>query len=58
MFAGRSEICINVPVKHLQHIGIIWDCSFPGSDLFSFLVTRGTEKTAKFWFTRGNQYAG
>ena len=57
MFAGRSEIFINVTVNHLQHIEIIWVCSFPGADLLRFLVTRGTEKTAKFWFARGSQYA-
>ena len=37
MFVGCSEIRINVIVKHVQHVGIIWACSLPGAELLSFL---------------------
>ena len=33
MFVDCSEISINVIVKHVQHVGIIWACSLPGMDL-------------------------
>ena len=47
MFVGCSEIRINVIVKHVQHVGIIWACSLPGMDLLlSFSVPGGTEKVA------------
>ena len=52
MFAGCSEISVNVIVEHVQHVGIIWACSLPGVDLLSFLVPGGIERTAGFWFAR------
>ena len=47
MFVNCSEISINVIVKHVQHVGIIWACSLPGMDLLlSFSVPGETEKIA------------
>ena len=47
MFADCSKISINVIVKHVQHVGIIWACSLPGMDLLlSFSVSGGTEEIA------------
>ena len=43
MFAGCSKISINVTVKHVQHVEIIWARSLPGVDLLRFLVTVETE---------------
>ena len=52
MFVAYSEIFINVTVKRVQHVGIIWACSLPWADLLNFSVLEGTEKIAGFWFTR------
>ena len=47
MFVDCSEISINVIVKLVQHVGIIWACILSGIDLLlSFSVPGGTEKTA------------
>ena len=52
MFAGCSEISINVIVKHAQHVGIISACSLPWADLVGFSVSHGTEKIYGLWFAR------
>ena len=52
MFVGCSEISINVVVKHVQHVGIIWACSQPWVDLSNFSVPEWTEKIAVLWFPR------
>ena len=44
MFVGCSEIRINVIVKHVQHVGIIWTCSLPGAELLSFSVPWGQKE--------------
>ena len=45
MFVECSEISINVIVKHVQHVGIVWACSLPGMNLLlSFSVPGQTEK--------------
>ena len=47
MFVDCSEISVNVIVKLVKHVGIIWACSLPGMDLLlSFSVPGGTEKIA------------
>ena len=52
MFVACSEISINVIVKHVQHVGIVWACSLPWVDLLNFSVLEGTEKIARLWYTR------
>ena len=58
MFADCSEISINVIVKHLQHVGIIWTCSLPGMGLLSFSVPGGTEKLRGCGLLEEDQYLG
>ena len=52
MFVACSEISINVIVKHVQHVRIVWACSLPWVDLLNFSVLEGTEKIARLWYTR------
>ena len=47
MFVNCSEISINVIVKHVQHVEIIWSCSSPWDGLiFKFFSAWGIEKIA------------
>ena len=50
MFVGCLELSINITVKHVQHVGVILNCSLPRVDLLSFLVPEGTKKFAWLWF--------
>ena len=56
MFVGCSEIGINVIVKHVQHIGIIWAFCLPGGLVTFFSAWR--DKIPGLWFARRNQYPG
>ena len=64
MLVDCSEININVIVKRVQHVWIIWACSLPGMDLLlSFSVPEGTERIAGLigglaGLLGGDQYLG
>ena len=58
MFASCSKISINVTVKHVQYVGIIWFCSLSGADFVKFFSAWGTGKIAEFWFARRDHSVG
>ena len=57
MVIGFSENGINVIVKHVQHVEIIWAFCLPGG-VFKIFIG-GTEKITGLSFARGkDQYPG
>ena len=54
MFVGCFDISINVIVKHVQHVRILWAfCLLRGMGFGKFVNVWGIEKIAGLWFARG-----
>ena len=51
MFVNCSEISINVIVKHVQHVEIIWSCSLPWDGLI-FKFFSAWEDRKNCWVDR------